>query len=97
MSMFRLRSASAAIKAALLLASLLAVGYLAVWKWMICRIEVPPGSSLLVRYKGPWPFGASTQAPEGTLVHAAARRTRPGWHSRRDAWPGPPFLLAARI
>ena len=43
-------------------------GYFGVWQWMFCRIEVPAGSSLLVRYKGPWPFGASTQAAEGTLV-----------------------------
>ena len=39
---------------------------------MFCRIEVPPGSSLLLRYKGPWPFGSSAQAPEGTLVQTDA-------------------------
>ena len=35
---------------------------------MICRIEVPPGYSLLVRYKGPWPFGTKSQGSEGQLV-----------------------------
>ncbi|WP_406695157.1 SPFH domain-containing protein [Singulisphaera sp. Ch08] len=44
------------------------VGYLGIWQWTICRVEVPPGSSLLLRYKGPWPFGNMEQVPEGTLV-----------------------------
>jgi hypothetical protein len=48
------------------------VGYLGVWQWTICRVEVPPGSSLLIRYKGPWPFGSTPQAPEGTLVKTDA-------------------------
>ncbi len=88
MNMFRLRSASTAIKAALLLAGLMAAGYLGVWKWMICRIEVPPGHSLLVRYKGPWPFGAAAQAPEGTLVHAAAHG-KPAQIGILEEMPGP--------
>ncbi len=53
---------------------LLLVGYVGIWQWMICRVEVPAGSSLLVRYKGPWPFGSTTQAPEGTLVKVVAGR-----------------------
>ena len=46
------------------------VAYVGVWQWSFCRVEVPPGYSLLLRYKGPWPFGGSGQAkaPEGTLV-----------------------------
>lgn len=44
------------------------VGYVGLWQWMICRIYVPPGASLLLRYKGPFPFGSVKQAPEGTLV-----------------------------
>jgi regulator of protease activity HflC (stomatin/prohibitin superfamily) len=72
MNTLRFRSASTAAKAALVFVSLFLAGYFGVWQWTICRIEVPPGSSLLVRYKGPWPFGASTQAPEGTLVKTAA-------------------------
>ena len=58
------------------------VGYFGIWQWMFCRIEVPPGHSLLVRYKGPWPFGGGTQAPEGTLVKtSAARRSAADRHS----------------
>ena len=38
---------------------------------MICRVEVPAGYSLLLRYKGPWPFGTVPQAPEGTLVQTS--------------------------
>ena len=71
MNTFRFGSASTAVKAALVVVGLFVVGYFGVWQWTICRIEVPPGYSLLVRYKGPWPFGASTQAPEGTLVKTA--------------------------
>ena len=51
------------------------VGYLGVWQWMICRIEVPPGSSLLVRYKGPWPFGASHAGAGGNPGADRRRRT----------------------
>src|SRR5271165_4197435 len=45
------------------------VGYVGIWQWTICRIEVPPGMSLLLRYKGPWPpITSMPQAPEGTLA-----------------------------
>jgi hypothetical protein len=45
------------------------VGYLGIWQWTICRIEVPPGMSVLLRYKGPWPpIWSVPQAPEGTLA-----------------------------
>ncbi|MGE3821591.1 MAG: SPFH domain-containing protein [Isosphaeraceae bacterium] len=44
------------------------VGYLGIWQWVVCRVEVPPGHSLLIRYKGPWPFGGAKSAPEGELV-----------------------------
>ncbi len=71
MNAFGARSAGMLAKVALALVCLFLVGYYGVWQWTICRIEVPPGFSLLVRYKGPWPFGASTQAPEGTLVKTA--------------------------
>jgi hypothetical protein len=58
----------------LVVVALLLAGYVGIWQWMICRVEVPAGSSLLVRYKGPWPFGSTTQAPEGTLVKVVAGR-----------------------
>lgn len=47
----------------------LLVGYFGVWRWMVCRIEVPPGHSLSVRYKGPFPpFLRSVKSSEGKLV-----------------------------
>lgn len=46
------------------------VGYLAIWQWSICRREVPAGHSLLLRYKGPFPFGSAPMAGEGTLAKA---------------------------
>jgi SPFH domain / Band 7 family len=55
-------------------AVLFLIGYVGIWQWMFCRVEVPAGSSLLVRYKGPWPFGSTSQAPEGTLVKVVAGR-----------------------
>ena len=64
------------------------VGYVGIWQWMICRIEVPPGYSLLLRYKGPWPFGTVPQAPEGTLVQID-RRGRPLQVGILEAMPGP--------
>lgn len=49
------------------------VGYLGIWQWEFCRIEVPPGFSLQIRYKGPWPFGSAPQAPEGTLARTDSK------------------------
>jgi regulator of protease activity HflC (stomatin/prohibitin superfamily) len=64
------------------------VGYVGLWQWTICRIEVPPGYSLLLRYKGPFPFGTVPQAPEGTLVRTD-RRGRPLQVGILEAMPGP--------
>jgi hypothetical protein len=77
--------------AAMCVAALWLVLYVGIWKFMICRVVVPPGSSLQVRYKGPWPFGGLPPAPEGTLVKLdkSGRPERvgilevmpgPGWH-----------------
>jgi len=77
------------VAAALLAAALLyAVGYVGVWRWVVCRTEVPPGYSLWLRYKGPWPFGSAAQAPEGTLVKTDAQG-RPLGVGILDAMPGP--------
>jgi hypothetical protein len=65
---FRLNSLGTSLKAFLAVVILGPILYLGVWKWMVCRIEVPPGYSLLVRYKGPWPFGTNSQGSEGLLV-----------------------------
>ncbi|HMB03217.1 MAG TPA: hypothetical protein VKP69_05675, partial [Isosphaeraceae bacterium] len=64
------------------------VGYVGLWRWTICRTEVPPGYSLLLRYKGPFPFGTVPQAPEGTLVQTD-RRGRPLQVGILEAMPGP--------
>ena len=73
-------------------------GYVVLWQWMICRIEVPPGYSLLLRYKGPWPFGTVPSAPEGTLVKTDTYG-RPLQVGILEAMPGPgtPLLLAAGV
>jgi hypothetical protein len=63
----QLRTMAGGVVAALMVYAVLYVGF---WQWSVCRVEVPPGYSLLLRYKGPWPFGSTgkTTAPEGTLV-----------------------------
>ena len=88
MNTFRFSTVGTAARAALALVCLVLFGYFGVWQWMFCRIEVPAGSSLLVRYKGPWPFGASTQAAEGTLVQTAAAG-RPVQVGILEDMPGP--------
>jgi hypothetical protein len=64
------------------------VGYVGVWQWTVCRVEVPPGSSLLIRYKGPWPFGSAPQTPKGTLVKVSADG-RPAMVGILEAMAGP--------
>ena len=54
----------------LLISSFYGIGYLGIWQYDICRMEVPAGSSLLLRYKGPFPFGTAPMAAEGTLAKA---------------------------
>ena len=82
------RSLRKAVKVLLAAAILYVVGYIGIWQWTVCRIEVPAGFSLLVRYKGPWPFGTKAQAPEGSLVQTDDRG-----HPRQvgilEAMPGP--------
>jgi hypothetical protein len=84
----RVQSLRIAAKAGLALVVVAAIGYIGVWQWMFCRIEVPPGHSLLIRYKGPWPFGTRPQAPEGTLVQTDAAG-RPLQVGILEAMPGP--------
>jgi regulator of protease activity HflC (stomatin/prohibitin superfamily) len=80
-----LRKAALALLAVVLLFQ---AGYFGVWQWTVCRIEVPAGSSLLIRYKGPWPFGSAPQAPEGTLVQTGAAGS-PRQVGILEAMPGP--------
>src|SRR5208283_1835923 len=69
---FRSQSLRRAAGALLVAVLPLQAAYFGISQWTICRIEVPGGSSLLVRYKGPWAFGTRPQAPEGTLVQTDA-------------------------
>ncbi len=64
------------------------VGYLGLWQWGVCRVEIPTGHSLLLRYKGPWPFGSSAKASEGELVKLDDRG-RPTRVGILEAMPGP--------
>ena len=77
-------------KPAITLLALLAIGYVGVWQWGFCRIEVPPGNSLFLRYRGPFPFamGGVTQAPDGTLVTLDASG-RPKQIGILEEMPGP--------
>ena len=87
MNSFQTQSLRTGARAFLTVVVLSLVGYFGVWQWTFCRIEVPAGHSLLVRYKGPWPFGSSTMAPEGTLVQTAAAG-RPIQVGILEAMPG---------
>jgi hypothetical protein len=64
------------------------VGYVGIWQWMVCRVEVPPGHSLLLNYRGPWPFGDVPQAPQGTLVQIDSNG-RPLQVGVLETMPGP--------
>ena len=84
---FRAQSLRAVARTFLTVVLLVLVGYFGVWQWTFCRIEVPAGHSLNERYKGPWPFGSSTLAPEGTLVQTAGAG-RPIQVGILEAMPG---------
>jgi len=88
MNQSRAQSLAKVGKAFLAVVFLYLVGYIGIWQWMICRVEVPPGFSLLVRYKGPWPFGTRPQAPEGTMVQTDDNG-RPLQVGILEAMPGP--------
>ncbi len=77
-------------KVGLALVVLSFVGYVGIWQWGFCRIEVPPGHSLFLRYKGPFPFamGSVSQAPDGTLVTLDASG-RPKQIGILEEMPGP--------
>jgi len=49
------------------LALLLVVGYM-VFEWTVCRVYVPEGQSLLLRYKGGLLFGRGQMAPPGKFA-----------------------------
>lgn len=76
------------IRLAVAAAAVYFVGVVLIWDWTICRVDVPPGHSLRLRYKGPFPFGAAKQAPEGTLV-TLDKGGRPSMVGILEAMPGP--------
>ncbi len=76
------------IRTVAVLSALYLIGYIGIWQWMFCRVYVKPGESLLLRYKGPFPFGNVEQAPEGTLVSLDANGA-PIKVGILEAMPGP--------
>lgn len=90
MNPFSTRSIRPAIAGIVAAALVYVVGYVGFWQWVVCRKEVPAGSSLLVYYKGPWPFGAGSvkRAATGELVKIDAAG-RPLAIGILEAMPGP--------
>ena len=83
------RAIATTIKVLGLVSLVYVVGYVGFWQWTVCRIEVPPGFSLLLRYKGPWPpIGGVSQAPEGTLAQIDAHGN-PMQIGVLESMPGP--------
>lgn len=82
------RMAMRAIAALAALSVLYLVGYVGIWQWGVCRIDVPPGHSLLLRYRGPWPFGSAPKAAEGALAQVDTYG-RPRQVGILEAMPGP--------
>ncbi len=77
-------------RVAAVVVAVVAFAYLGAWQWGICRVEVPPGYSIQLRYKGPFPFAlrAVAQAPDGTLVRLDPSG-RPEQVGILEAMPGP--------
>ena len=70
------------------LALLYAIVYVGLWQWGLCMTYVPPGQSLLLRYKGPFPVGSAPQAAPGALARVDGRG-RPIEVGILEAMPGP--------
>lgn len=64
------------------------VGYVGIWQWGFCRVEVPPGYSLQLFYRGPWPFGSAPKAADGALVKTD-KDGRPHQVGILEVMPGP--------
>ncbi|HWE39902.1 MAG TPA: SPFH domain-containing protein [Isosphaeraceae bacterium] len=50
------------------------VGYVGLWQWTICRVEVPPGESLRLFYRGPFPFYNVPETAAGSLAKVEGGR-----------------------
>jgi regulator of protease activity HflC (stomatin/prohibitin superfamily) len=71
------------------LLALYLVGYVGIWQWGFCRVEVPPGESLKLRYRGPFPFALGrVDKADGTLVKLNASG-RPAQIGVLEDMPGP--------
>jgi regulator of protease activity HflC (stomatin/prohibitin superfamily) len=76
-------------KVAVGLVALYLVGYVGFWQWGVCRVEVPPGQSLKLRYRGPFPFAIGrVDKADGTLVKLDASG-RPSQIGILEDMPGP--------
>jgi regulator of protease activity HflC (stomatin/prohibitin superfamily) len=84
----RTHSLVVAARGALVAIVAVVAGYLGVWQWTVCRVEVPAGYSLLIRYKGPWPFGSTAPAHAAALVQTD-KAGRPLQVGILEAMPGP--------
>jgi hypothetical protein len=83
------RTVRSLIGVAVALSALYVFGYLVAWKWVVCRVEVPPGESLLLTYRGPFPpIRSVPTAPRGTLVQLNDRG-RPEAVGVVETMPGP--------
>jgi regulator of protease activity HflC (stomatin/prohibitin superfamily) len=63
------------------------VGYVGIWQWTVCRVEAPPGESLLLYYRGPFPFYNVPRAAAGSL--AREEQGRPVESGVLEVMPGP--------
>ena len=76
-------------KIAAVLAGVYLIGYVGLWEWGVCRIEVPPGKSLRLFYRGPFPFAiGKLDKADGTLVKLNASG-RPSQIGILEEMPGP--------
>lgn len=65
------------------------IGYVGFWQWTVCRVEVPPGQSLLLRYKGPFPFALRAIPRTENALVTLDDRGRPVGVGILEAMPGP--------
>ena len=70
------------------LAAFYVVGVLLIWDWMLCRVEVPAGYSIRLRYKYQLPFGGEPNGEHDDLVRLT-KSGRPERLGVLEEMPGP--------
>jgi hypothetical protein len=70
------------------LAGFYLIGVILIWDWMICRIEVPAGYSLRLRYKYELPFGGTPGGEHDEMVKLT-KSGRPERLGVLEEMPGP--------